>query len=93
MITAEGLLGRVAIWCYHYGLANLELTSCQRHKILTFLRSLSDLYVGHEDHCRRCAAGVLWIARSGAPWRFLPAHTAIGTPSANAVPCRRDRGI
>ena len=56
-------------------MANVELTSYQWHKILTFLRrSRSDLYVGREDHCRRFAAGVLWIAGSGAPWRFLPAE-------------------
>ena len=29
-----------------HGMANLELTSCQWHKILTFRRSRSDLYVG-----------------------------------------------
>ena len=58
-----------------HGMANLELTSCQWDKILTFLRrSRSDLYIGREDHCRRFAAGVLWIARSGAPWRFRPAE-------------------
>ena len=55
-------------------MANVELTSCQWDKILAFLRSRSDLYVGREDHCRRFVAGVLWIARSGAPWRFLPAE-------------------
>ena len=54
-------------------MANVELTSCQWHKILTFLRSRSDLYVGIEDRCRRFVAGVLWIARFGAPWRLLPA--------------------
>ena len=37
-------MGRVDIWCYHCGVANVELTSCQWHKILTFLRSRSDLY-------------------------------------------------
>ena len=49
------------------GMANVELTSYQWDKILTFLRSRSDLYVGREDHCRRFVNGVLWIARSGAP--------------------------
>ena len=57
-----------------HGMANVELTSYQWDKILTFLRSRSDLYVGREDHCRRFVTGVLWIARSGAPWRFLPAE-------------------
>ena len=57
-----------------HGIANAELTSCQWDKILAFVRSRSDLYVGREDHCRRFVNGVLWIARSGAPWRFLPAE-------------------
>ena len=60
-------LGRVDIWCYHCGMANVELTSYQWDKILTFLRSRSDLYIGREDHCRRFVTGVLWIARSGPP--------------------------
>ena len=49
-------------------MANLELTSYQWDKILTFLRSRSDLYVGCETDCRRFVAAVLWIARAGAPW-------------------------
>ena len=55
-------------------MANLELTSYQWGKILTFLRSRSDLYVGCETDCRRFVAAVLWIARAGAPWRMLPAE-------------------
>ena len=55
-------------------MANVELTSYQWDKTLTFLRSRSDLYVGREDHCRRFVTGVPWIARSGAPWRFWPAE-------------------
>ena len=55
-------------------MANVELASCQWHKILTFLRSRSDIYVGREDHCRCFVTGALWIARSGAPWRFLLAE-------------------
>ena len=55
-------------------MANLELTSYQWDKILTFLCSRSDLYVGCETDCRPFVAAVLWIARSGAPWRMLPAE-------------------
>ena len=55
-------------------MANSELTSYQWDKILTFLRSRSDLYIGGETDCRRFVTAVLWIARAGAPWRFLPSQ-------------------
>ena len=55
-------------------MANLEPTSYQWDKILAFLRSRSDLYIGCETDRRRFVAAVLWIARSGAPWRMLPAE-------------------
>ena len=41
-------------------------------KILDFLSSCPDVYVGQETDCRRFVEGVLWIARSGAQWPFLP---------------------
>ena len=74
-------------------MANLELTSCQRHKILTFLRSRADLYVGREDHCRRFVTGVLWIARSGAPWRFRPAEYGNRNTVSKRYAGWRHRGI
>ncbi len=50
----------------------VKLTNEQWQKILPFLRSRSDLYIGHEHECRKFVEAVLWIARSGAQWRLLP---------------------
>ena len=74
-------------------MANVELTSYQWHKILTFLRSRCDLYVGREDHCRCFVAGVLWIARSGAPWCYLPAEYGNWHNVYKRHAGWRDRGI
>ena len=53
-------------------MSTIELRDDQWSKILEFLRSCSDLYVGEEDDCRRYVEAILWMARSGAPWRLLP---------------------
>lgn len=49
-----------------------KLTDEKWSKILSFLRSQKDIYVGKETECRRFVEGVHWILRSGAQWRFLP---------------------
>ena len=83
----------LTFWCYHCGMANLELTSYQWDKILAFLRSRSDLYVGCETDCRRFITAVLWIARSGAPWRMLPAEYGKWNSVYRRYANWRDRGI
>src|SRR5713226_438140 len=41
-------------------------------KILVFLQSNQEVYVGNESKCRRFLNGVLWVMRSGSQWRLLP---------------------
>jgi transposase len=55
-------------------MSTVELREDQWPKILEFLRSCPDLYVGQEDDCRRFVEAILWMARSGAAWRLLPEH-------------------
>lgn len=55
-------------------MSTVELRDDQWLKVLEFLRSCPDVYVGKEDDCRRFVEGTLWMARSGAPWRLLPEH-------------------
>jgi len=50
----------------------IQLTDAQWMKILSFLRSCSNVSVGSESKCRHFLAAVLWITRSGAQWRLLP---------------------
>src|SRR5258708_38438073 len=40
--------------------------------IYPFLKTCPGIYVGDELKCRRFVEAVLWIARSGDPWRLLP---------------------
>ena len=50
----------------------IELPNEQWSRVLCFLRTCPEVYVGKEAYCRRFVEGVLWIARSGAQWRLLP---------------------
>lgn len=55
-------------------MSSVNLTSQQWSKIFEFLRSESSLYIGQQADCKRFIEAVLWMSRSGAPWRFLPAE-------------------
>ena len=43
-------------------------------KIQAFLRSYPGIKVGAARKCRRFVEAVLWMSRSGAQWRLLPAE-------------------
>jgi transposase len=49
----------------------VELRNDQWRKILRFLRSCPEVYVGNPGECRRFVEAILWMARSGAQWRLL----------------------
>ena len=55
-------------------MSNVKLPAEQWGKILDFLRGCGGLYVGQEGECQRFVEAVLWINRSGAQWRLLPAE-------------------
>ena len=59
---------------YNGTMSRLELSPDKWTKILQFLRSRTELYVGQEEDCRRFIEAVLWVDRSGAQWRLLPAE-------------------
>ena len=78
---------------YDGGMANLELMPCQWSKIRSSLRSRSDLYIGNEEQCRLFVTGVLWITRSGAQWRLLPAEYGRWNSVYKRFAAWCDRGI
>ena len=56
-------------------MSNVRLKDSDWRRILKFLRSDPNAYVGRDvAACRRFVEGVLWITRTGAQWRMLPAE-------------------
>ena len=55
-------------------MTTITLRDDQWTKVLDFLRACPRVYVGQEDNCRRFVEAGLWMLRSGAQWRLLPAE-------------------
>ena len=51
-----------------------KLTEAQWATIWAFLVAHPRVYVGRPETCRRFLEAVLWVLRSGAQWRLLPAE-------------------
>jgi transposase len=50
----------------------VKFTNHQWEKILSFLKTCPNIYIGQENDCRNYLEAVFWITRSGSQWRLLP---------------------
>jgi len=41
-------------------------------RILAFLQTLRNIYVGNPEECRRFLSAIVWLTKEGATWRSLP---------------------
>ena len=55
-------------------MTTVTLSDDQWTKIRDVLRNDPNTYVGQEADCRRFVEAMLWMSRSGAQWRLLPAE-------------------
>ena len=74
MAEGAGRLGCVDIYIYTGHMSAIKLSPEQWSRVLEFLRSQPDLYVGQESDCKRFIEAIIWMSRSGAPWRLLPSE-------------------
>jgi transposase len=51
----------------------VKLRDTEWKKIYAFLRTMPQVKSGSARKCRRFIEAVLWVSRSGAQWRLLPA--------------------
>lgn len=57
-----------------YNAMTVRLSHTQWQKILPFLPTCPNIYIGQERECREFLEAILWIAGSVAQWRLLPAE-------------------
>jgi transposase len=50
----------------------VKFNNYQWEKILAFLKTCPNIYIGQENECRNFLEAVFWITRSGSQWRLLP---------------------
>ena len=50
----------------------VKFNNLQWEKILSFLKTCPNIYIGQENECRQFLEAVFWITRSGSQWRLLP---------------------
>lgn len=56
-------------------MSNVQLNDEQWTKVREFLKEDPRAYIGKDESaCRQFVEAVLWMSRSGAPWRLLPAE-------------------
>jgi transposase len=53
-------------------MSTLTLPDPQWSKIVKYLNTCPDIYIGKETDLKRFVQAVLWITRSGSQWRLLP---------------------
>lgn len=51
---------------------SITLSSTQKSKIMSFLRTCSGIYVGNEAKTMRFIEAIVWMVRTGAQWEALP---------------------